>query len=68
MEILVNGTYRSTLSRMKGEGGNATLSPAVLFDEAGAKAPKGLLVTDIVVKVRDPEAAVTLLKGGVPIK
>lgn len=68
VEILVNGTYRSTLSEMRGEGGNAALSPAVLFDEAGKKAPKGLQITEIVVKVREPEAAVTLLSGGVPVK
>ena len=64
VEIIVNGTYRSTMSQMPGEGGNTTLSSAVLFDDKGARAPSKLQVTDIVVKVRDPEASVALLRGG----
>ena len=64
VEIIVNGTYRSTMSQMPGEGGNATLSSAVLFDDKGARAPSKLQVTDIVVKVREPEAEVALLRGG----
>ncbi|MFZ5443682.1 MAG: hypothetical protein ACOZQL_26985, partial [Myxococcota bacterium] len=53
VEIVVNGTYRSTMSTMPA-GGSATLSSAVLFDEAGKRAPATLSVTEIEVKVRDP--------------
>ncbi|MDP2271354.1 MAG: hypothetical protein Q8N23_33715 [Archangium sp.] len=68
VEILVNGAYRSTMSQMPGEGGNATLSPAVLFDEAGKRAPATLQISDIVVKVREPEAEVPLLRGGAVVQ
>jgi hypothetical protein len=64
VEIVVNGQYRSTMSQLAGEGGNVTLSAAVLFDEQGKRAPSTLSITDIVVKVRDPEAEVPLLQGG----
>lgn len=64
VEIVVNGKYRSTMSQLEAGGGNATLSPAVLFDEAGHRAPNSLQIADIVVKVRDPEAEVSLLRGG----
>lgn len=64
VEIIVNGKYRSTMSQLEAGGGNATLSPAVLFDEAGHRAPNALQITDIVVKVREPEAEVPLLRGG----
>ena len=63
VEIIVNGAYRSTMSQVAG-GGNVTLSSAVLFDELGKRAPSKLTITDIVVKARDPEAEVTLLRGG----
>jgi hypothetical protein len=68
VEIIVNGAYRSTMSQMPAEGGNATLSSAVLYDDSGKRAPSSLQITDIVVKVREPEASVDLLKGGVPVK
>lgn len=68
VEIIVNGTYRSTMSQMPGEGGNATLSSAVLFDEKGNRAPSKLQFTDIVVKVREPEAEVSLLRGGAVVQ
>lgn len=67
VEIIVNGAYRSTMSQMPKEGGSATLSAAVLFDEQGKRAPAKLQITDIVIKVRDPEAQVALLHGGVPL-
>lgn len=67
VEIIVNGTYRSTMSEMPKEG-NATLSSAVLFDDQGKRAPSKLQISDILVKVRDPEAEVTLLCGGAPVK
>lgn len=63
VEIIVNGTYRSTMSKMPA-GGSATLSSAVLFDDAGKRAPATLTISEIVVKVRDPESDVPLLKGG----
>jgi len=66
VEILVNGgAYRSTMTQLAAEGGSATLSAAVLFDAEGKRAPARLNITDIVVKVREPEAEVELLKGGV---
>lgn len=68
VEIIVNGTYRSTMSQMPGEGGNATLSSAVLFDDKGKRAPSALNITDIVVKVREPEAEVSLLQGGAVVQ
>lgn len=68
VEVVVNGTYRSTMSELAPEGGNLTLSPAVLFDEQGKRAPSKLSITDIVVKVRDPEAEVTLLSGGAVVQ
>ena len=64
VEITVNGKYRSTMSQLPGEGGNTTLSAAVLFDDTGKRAPSSLPITDIVVKVRDPEGEVVLLKNG----
>lgn len=66
VEILVNGAYRSTMSTMAQQGGNATLSPAVLFGRDGARAPSTLRITDIVVTVQKPEASVVLLEGGQP--
>lgn len=64
VEIIVNDKYRSTQSQIAAEGGNLTLSAAVLFDDAGKRAPSALQITDIVVKVRDPEGEVKLLQGG----
>lgn len=67
VEIVVNGKYRSTMSQLPPEGGNTTLSPAVLFDDKGKRAPSSLSITEIVVKVRDPEAEVALLRDGAPV-
>lgn len=67
VEIIVNGAYRSTMSQMPKEGGSATLSSAVLFDENGKRAPGKLQITDIVVKVREPQAEVSLLRGGAAV-
>ncbi|MCC6336672.1 MAG: hypothetical protein IT380_22115 [Myxococcales bacterium] len=64
VEIVVNGGYRSTMATMEANGGNVTLSPAVLFDANGKRAPSTLAITDITVQVGDPEATVVLLKGG----
>jgi hypothetical protein len=65
--IIVNGTYRSTMSQIEANGGNVTLSPAVIFDANGNRAPKSLQIRDIEVRSSDPEATVVLLKGGVPL-
>ncbi len=66
VEILVNSSYRSTLSALAPKGGYITLSPAVLFDVKGKRAPTRLIIKDIVVKVQTPEAHVRLLRSGVP--
>jgi hypothetical protein len=68
VEIVVNGQYRSTQSQIAQEGGNLTLSSAVLFDDQGKRAPASIQITDIVVKVREPEGEVPLLKGGAPVQ
>lgn len=68
VEIIVNGKYRSTMSQLQGEGGNTTLSSAVLFDDQGKRAPSTLPITNIVVKVREPEGEVTLLRDGAPVQ
>lgn len=64
VEIVVNGEFRSTMSQMTANGGSITLSPAVLFDAAGKKAPSGLAISDVTIRVREPEADVVILKGG----
>lgn len=68
VEIVVNGKYRSTMTQMEPEGGNTTLSSAVLFDDSGKRAPSTLPISDIVVKVRDPEGEVALLRDGALVK
>lgn len=68
VEILVNGAYRSTANQLAAEGGSATLSAAVLYDADGKRAPARLAITEITVKVREPEGEVTLLRGGVPLQ
>jgi hypothetical protein len=66
VEITVNGAWRATETRVEPNGGSITLSPAVLFDARGARAPSSLTITDIEVKVLEPEATVLLLQAGVP--
>jgi hypothetical protein len=68
VEVLVNGAYRATLAQMEANGGSIALSPAVLFDSSGAKAPANLTITDIVVSVSEPNETVTLLKDGITPK
>jgi hypothetical protein len=68
VEIIVNGKYRATQSRVEASGGNVTLSPGILWDEAGKRAPSSLTISDITVKARDPEAEVPLLRGGAPVQ
>lgn len=66
VEIIVNGEYRSTMSQIEPNGGNVTLSPAVIFDANGNRAPSKLRIVDIEVRVREPEENVVLLRGGTP--
>ncbi len=66
VELIVNGTWRSTTSEIEANGGSVTLSPAVIFDAKGNRAPPTLRITDIEVHSNEPEATVVLLKGGVP--
>ena len=68
VEVLVNGAFRATLAQMEPNGGSIALSPAVLFDAAGKKAPSKLVITDIVVTVSEPNETVTLLRGGAIVK
>jgi hypothetical protein len=68
VEVLVNGQYRATLATMDRNGGSIALSPAVLFDTSGKKAPASLVITDIVVTVSEPDESVTLLRGGQIVK
>jgi hypothetical protein len=63
--ITVNGKYSSSLSRLEPNGGNITLTSAVLFDDDGKRAPSNLVVQDIMVAVQDPEGTVVVLKAGV---
>lgn len=63
VEIIVNGRYRSTLAQLEAAG-SLTISPAVIFDSTGNRAPSGLHVTDIEVRVTEPGGAAILLKGG----
>lgn len=68
VEVLVNGKYRATLATMEARGGSITLSPAVLFDEAGKKAPSNLVITDIEVSVMEPSETVLMLRKGQLVK
>ncbi|MFO0595974.1 MAG: hypothetical protein U0228_11730 [Myxococcaceae bacterium] len=64
VEIVVNGEYRATMTTIEPEGGNVTLSSAILFDEKGKRAPSPLQITEIEVRVREPEGAAVLLHNG----
>ncbi len=62
--ITVNGKYHATMTRIEGGGGNVTLTGAVLFDADGKRAPSSLVITDIEMKVQEPDGAAVLLRGG----
>jgi hypothetical protein len=64
VEIIVNRSFRATLGQIDANGGNFTLSPAVLFDSTGAKAPGNLSITDIELRVRDPDVTTIVLHQG----
>lgn len=68
IEIVVNGSFRATRSQIAPQGGNTTLSPGVLFDHQGSRAPSNLVIQDIVLRVGQPSAEVSLLKAGRPTK
>jgi hypothetical protein len=68
VEVIVNGEYRSTLSQVDANGGSITLSPAVLYDTSGNRAPVDLRVLEIEVRVNDPEGTAELLRGGAPLQ
>ena len=64
VEVLVNGKYRSTASQIASNH-EITLSPIILYDEAGTRAPNGLKITDINLKI-GAEEGVPLLQNGAP--
>lgn len=64
VEVLVNGTYRSTAAQVD-PNRDITLSPVVLYDAAGNRAPTGLSITEISVQVGTDEK-VELFQGGQP--
>ncbi|MBL9037624.1 MAG: hypothetical protein JNG84_03815 [Archangium sp.] len=63
VEVIVNGVYRSTTAQVPSSD-SIGLSPAVLFDAEGQHAPASLSVSDIEVRVLEPEGRVKLLVGG----
>jgi hypothetical protein len=63
VEVLVNGQYRSTAAQVDAQR-EITLSPVILYDASGARAPSNLQITEIVVQVADDK--VVLLEGGQP--
>jgi len=63
VEVLVNGQYRSTAAQVDAQR-EITLSPVILYDSAGARAPAELRINEIVVQINDEK--VTLLEGGQP--
>jgi hypothetical protein len=68
VEITVNGTYRAVQGSVKANGDSITLSPVMLFDQKGNKAPSTLVITDIEVHSGDPDGTAKLLAGGTPVK
>ena len=63
VEVVVNGEYRSTASHVEAQR-EITLSPVLLYNGSGARAPSDLRILEIVVQISDDK--VTLLKGGQP--
>ena len=63
VEVLVNGEYRSTAGQVDAQR-EITLSPAVLHNSAGARAPSDLKITQIVLQIGDEH--VSVLEGGQP--
>lgn len=65
IEIVVNGHYRSTLATLDANN-SMQLSPTLLFDANGNRAPASLAIDTIVINVQSPEDKVVLLQDGVP--
>lgn len=65
VKVIVNNAYQSTLNQVDANG-TLLLSPAVLYDTNGARAPSHLVISDIVVDVDSPSAQIQLLKDGKP--
>lgn len=63
VEVLVNGEYRSTAAQVDSNR-EITLSPVILYNATGARAPADLRITEIEVQIADDR--VTLLQGGQP--
>ncbi len=63
VEVLVNGAYRSTAAQVDSQR-EITLSPIILFDSTGTRAPSNLKITEIEVQIADHK--VELLQGGLP--
>jgi hypothetical protein len=66
VEILVDGRFRATQTQLESNLG-ITLSPAVLFDADGSRAPSNLKILEVQVRVSDPEGTVVLLRDGQPL-
>ena len=65
IEIVVNGHFRSTLASLESND-SMTLSPTLLFDANGTRAPANLAMDAIVINVTSPEDKVVLLEEGKP--
>jgi len=63
VEVLVNGEYRSTAAQVDAQR-DITLSPVILYNSAGERAPSDLRISEIVVQIGDEK--VTVLEGGQP--
>lgn len=63
VQVIVNGQYKSTAAQID-PNADVTLSPVVLFDEKGARAPSDLRISQIIVQIGEDQ--VLLLEGGQP--
>lgn len=61
--VIVNGTYRSTAAQID-VNNDVTLSPVVLYDDKGTRAPADLKISQIELQVGEDKT--TLLEGGQP--
>jgi hypothetical protein len=63
VEVVVNGQYRSTAAQIEANR-EITLSPVVLYNANGDRAPADLRIDEIVIQIADDK--VSLLKDGQP--
>ncbi len=63
VEVIVNGNWRSTMAQVEPNG---EVGLNILFDANGKRAPSDLVITDIQLRVTEPEEDFVLLKGGEP--